>query len=242
MGEGFPNDAAIIPFISSVNIACGYHAGDEDIMQQTILLAMQHHVAIGAHPSYPDRENFGRKQMDLPPKSIYELVHEQVKLLKRLAEKHGATLHHVKPHGALYNAAAVDGLLAVAICEAIKSIDTRLILYGLSGSEFTKAAKKTGLSFASEIFADRTYQDNGSLTPRTAANALVEDVNLSVERILEMVVHEKTTTTSGKTIALSADTVCIHGDGKHAALFAEKISLLLNQNGIDVAAPAGFIR
>src|SRR5882762_6659836 len=169
MGEGMDCDAAIFPFISSANIACGYHAGDPDTMRRTVELALRHHVAIGAHPSYPDRENFGRIDIlgkSLHPEEIPGMIVDQLILLQAICDEFGARLHHVKPHGALYNRAAKDAEVSHLICRAIREFDPSLLLYGLSGSAMKQAAQQCGLRFVSEVFADRTYQQDGSLTPR----------------------------------------------------------------------------
>ncbi len=232
MGEGYETDALIMPYISSVNIACGYHAGDEATIQHTIALALKHNVAVGAHPSYPDKENFGRKEMEMNTNEVFSMVSTQIQLVKSIAEKMGTKMHHVKPHGALYNAAAVKPELASAIVSAIKSIDENLILYGLPDSELEKAALKDGVRFAAEVFSDRTYTDQGMLTPRTAPNAMIVDVNESIHQVLQMVKEGTVLSTHKKIIQIKADTICIHGDGMHAVEFAEKICVSLNKNNI----------
>jgi 5-oxoprolinase (ATP-hydrolysing) subunit A len=236
MGEGIGNDASIMPFITSANIACGFHAGDEDTMKQTIQLALFHNVAIGAHPSFNDKNNFGRTEMHLSPQQLYDLITTQVYLLQTLATKEGARLHHVKPHGALYNMAAADAEMSHTIAKAISDVDASLILYGLSNSHLITEAEKLGLRIASEVFADRTYQDNGKLTPRSQPNALIEDEEASLQQVLQMIEQQTVTTVSGKTIAIKADTICLHGDGKHAAEFAEHIHRSLKQKRIDIKA------
>src|SRR5262245_8034460 len=171
LGEGMENDEAIMPYISSANIACGYHAGDEKMMKQTIELCKKYNVAVGAHPSYPDRENFGRTDMLLPPTEVYEIVIKQINVLEKIALANGASLHHVKPHGALYNMAARDRSLASLIALAILDTNSKYILYGLSGSYLVKEGKNHGLKIANEVFADRTYKDDGSLTSRNKPGA-----------------------------------------------------------------------
>jgi UPF0271 protein len=223
MGEGIGNDEAIMPFITSANIACGYHAGDEATMRKTVLLAKEAGVAIGAHPSYPGRENFGRTEVNLTAEEVYELVTKQVKLLQDISAACGAVVHHVKPHGALYNKAAKDAGIANAIAQAVKDTDKNLVLYGLSGSCLISEAKAIGLKTAGEAFADRTYQDDGSLTPRSQPDALIEDEAISVRQVLQMVQEKRVTTISGKLIPIVAETICIHGDGKNAAALARKI-------------------
>jgi UPF0271 protein len=232
MGEGFDTDALIMPYISSVNIACGYHAGDESTIQHTIALALKHNVAIGAHPSYPDKENFGRKTMDMNTNEVFNIVSTQILLVKSIAEKMGTKMSHVKPHGALYNSAAVKPELASAIVTAIKSIDENLILYGLPDSELEKAALNEGVRFAAEVFSDRTYTDEGRLTPRTAANAMIVDADDSIHQVLQMINDGTVLSTNKKIIHIKADTICIHGDGAHAVEFAEKISVSFNNNNI----------
>lgn len=223
MGEGMNNEEAIMPFISSANIACGYHAGDEDIMKRTIELALKHGVSIGAHPSFPDRENFGRTEMRLEPDVLYDMIVLQIKILDTIAEMSDAGLHHVKPHGALYNMAAKDPELASIIARAVKDSDPDLILYGLSGSHLISEARSIGLRTASEAFADRTYRDDGSLTPRTEPNALIEDTKEVLRQVKQMMQEGTVRTVSGKTIPILAETICIHGDGMHAVEFAKAI-------------------
>jgi UPF0271 protein len=229
MGEGIGNDEAIMPFISSANIACGFHAGDDVIMNNTVLLAKKYDVAVGAHPSFFDRENFGRTEMKLTPEEIYELVQKQIKILKSIATKHEVVMQHVKPHGALYNMSAKYSDVAQAIAMGIKDYDANLILFGLSGSYSIKEAVKHGLKTKSEVFADRTYQEDGSLTPRSQANALIHDTSDAVAQALQMVLKKTVITVSGKTIPVIADTVCIHGDSAHAVAFAKAIHAALSK-------------
>jgi UPF0271 protein len=223
MGEGISNDEAIMPFISSANIACGYHAGDEEIMKRTVELAIKHKISIGAHPSYPDRENFGRTNIRLPLNEVYDLVTKQIHLLKEITRSAGASLHHVKPHGALYNMAARSKPLAVVIALAVKDVDEKLKLYGLSGSHLIMEAQKIGIKSVSEVFADRSYQDDGRLTPRSNPEALINDTDKAVQQVLQMIKEGTVTTVSGKVIPIVAETICIHGDGEHAVEFAKAI-------------------
>lgn len=243
MGEGIGNpalpagrDELLMPYISSANIACGYHAGDENIMKETVALCIRHNVSIGAHPSFPDRENFGRAEMKLAPDEIYDLVSAQIKLLDEIVKAAGSELKHVKPHGALYNMAARNAQLAAIISLAVKDHNHKLILFGLSGSHLIKQGKNMGLKTASEVFADRTYLDSGNLTPRNLPGALIEDANKSVRQVLQMV-HEGTVTSLlGKKIPIMADTVCIHGDGAHAVEFAKAIFQSLKEKNIEINA------
>ena len=223
MGEGIGNEELLMPYINSANIACGYHAGDEATMQHVIELCLQYHVNIGAHPSFPDRENFGRTEMDLSLFQIHNLVTEQLVILNRLVKKSGARLHHVKPHGALYNMAAKNTGMAHAIAKAVKNFDAALILYGLSGSKLIDMAKEEGLQTANEVFADRTYQPDGSLTSRALRNALHTNADDVVRQVIKFVKQNKVITVTGEEIAVKADTVCIHGDGVHAVEFARSI-------------------
>lgn len=236
LGEGCSTDEAIMPFISSANIACGYHAGDVDTIKQTLALAKQHRVAIGAHPSYPDRANFGRKEMDLPIEEIKSLVSEQIKIVQSLAASMGLSLHHVKPHGALYNKAAKDETTAIAIAEAVYAIDPSLILFGLANSESGKAAKKLGLTFYNEVFADRTYTEQGQLTPRTEPNALITTDEEAMRQVLQMLKEETVTSSKGKIIPIQADTICIHGDGEHAVSFAKHINTLIKNSNFKISS------
>ncbi len=223
MGEGIGNDELIMPLITSANIACGYHAGDEDTMKQTVELAMKSNVFIGVHPSFLDRENFGRTDIRIPLSEVYDLVTKQIYLLIQTIKTAGASLHHVKPHGALYNMAARAKPLAAVVALAVKDVDEKFKLYGLSGSHLINEAKKIGVKAVSEVFADRTYQDDGSLTPRSKPNALIEDTDKAVQQVLQMIKEGTVTTVSGKIIPITAETICIHGDGKQAVEFAKAI-------------------
>ena len=236
MGEGVGNDGIIMPFISSANIACGYHAGDEEIMKQTVELAIKNNVAIGAHPSFFDRENFGRIEMNLPADEIYDLVFLQLRKIDKIVKGENRRLHHVKPHGALYNMSAKHREIARAIAQAVKDFDEELILFVLSGSIAIDEAKAINLKTANEVFADRTYQDDGSLTPRSQRNALIEDVDKAVQQALQMIKQKTVTSTSGKTIQINADTICIHGDGKNAVPLAKAIHDAVKKEGIVLRA------
>ena len=227
LGEGIGNDELIIPFITSANIACGYHAGDIDTMHQTIAACLKHNVSIGAHPSFLDRENFGRTEIAMPLDELYELIIQQLIIFFEVADSFGEKINHVKPHGVLYNMSAKDALIANIIAKAVNDFDSNLILYGLSGSHSISEANAIGLKTASEVFADRTYQDDGSLTPRSKPDALITDVEKMIEQISQMTKDGNITTTSGKSIPIKAETICIHGDGKHAIEFAKAIHTLI---------------
>jgi UPF0271 protein len=234
MGEGAGNDEAIMPFISAANIACGYHAGDEDTIKKTIGLALKYGVAIGAHPGFADKENFGRLETEMPLPAVYDLVAEQVTLVQKIARGFGTGLHHVKPHGALYNMAAKNKPLAEVIAKAIKDVDDTLIVYGLYNSFLISAAEETGLQTAGEVFADRRYSGQGKLVPRTVHGAVIEEEEDAVKQVLQVVLQNTVTTIEGGNIAVHPQTVCIHGDGKQAAAFAEKINRLLQANCITI--------
>lgn len=223
MGEGMGNDEAIMPFITSANIACGAHAGDEKTARTTILLAKLHGVNIGAHPSFPDRRNFGRTEIETTPQEVYNLITEQLILFQKIVDAAGAKLHHVKPHGALYNMAAWDAALAGAVAQAVADLNPSLVLFGLSGSASIHEAERLGLKAWHEVFADRTYGDNGSLTPRSQQGALIEEEEKAVTQVLQMVQRGTVTAVSGREIPIAADTVCVHGDGAYAVQFAKAI-------------------
>ena len=242
MGEAFgnypmPNDEILFKYISSANIACGFHAGDPKVMQDTVALAIQNNVAIGAHPGLPDLQGFGRREMKISPKEAYQITIYQIGALSGFVKAAHAKLNHVKPHGALYNMAARDVKLAQAIVDAIHDFDPSLILYGLAGSEMIIAASKIGLKSASEVFADRTYQDDGSLTPRSLANALITNEKDSLAQVLKMINQQQVISVNQKVISLKADTLCIHGDGEHAVEFAKTIHQTLKNEGITIKAP-----
>ncbi|MEZ5346818.1 MAG: 5-oxoprolinase subunit PxpA [Pyrinomonadaceae bacterium] len=239
MGESFGswkmgNDAAIIKYVTSVNIACGFHAGDPTTMRKTVELALENSVAIGAHPSFPDLQGFGRREMSLDPAEVYDIVAYQVSALKGVCEASGGKLHHVKPHGALYNQAAKQEELSAAVANSVRSIDAGLILYGLSGSFLISEAEKVGLKTSSEVFADRTYRDDGSLTPRSENNALIVDTETAVCQVLQMINERSVTSTKGKIVPIRAETVCIHGDGENALEFARRLNESLVRNVVEI--------
>ena len=243
MGESFGawkmgNDDALMNYVSSVNIACGFHAGDAGVMRQTVKNAIEKNVAVGAHPSFPDLQGFGRREMKLSPHEIFDIVLYQISALKGICEASGARLHHVKPHGALYNQATKSAKIAAAIADAVKNLDENLILYGLSGSFLISEAEKIGLETASEVFADRTYQTDGSLTARSSENALITDAEKAIAQVLQMIKEKTVTTVAGDKIPIRAETVCIHGDGAHALEFAREINRSLRENGIELTSGA----
>ena len=236
LGEGLATDEQIIPLISSANIACGFHAGNTDTMKRTIELCMQHGVSIGAHPSWPDLENFGRTEIQRTSDEIFNIVTEQLEIISAITKQLGGKLHHVKPHGALYNQSAKDQSIAAAIAKAVYDFDSNLLLFGLSGSISLTEANALQLKTVHEAFADRTYQDDGSLTPRSQPNAFVETEQKALQQILQMINQQSVTSVSGKIVPVKADTICIHGDGKNAVAFATTISSALQQAHIDIKA------
>lgn len=229
LGEGAGHDAELMSLITSANIACGAHAGDEATMRATVALAQQHGVAIGAHPGFADRENFGRREIGLPPGELAKLVGDQIAALARLAP-----LTHVKPHGALYNLAARDAAVAKVIAEAVRATGAPLVLFALAGSELVRAGRAAGLQVAEEVFADRTYQRDGSLTPRSRADALIDDEARAVAQVLRMVREGKVRATDGTDVSIRADTICVHGDGPHAVAFARLLRTELAHAGVEL--------
>lgn len=233
LGEGAGHDAELMPLITSASIACGIHAGDGDTMRRTVELALRHGVGIGAHPSLDDRAHFGRRELPVSPDEVQVLVLTQTRLLQIIARQCGARVAHVKPHGALYNMAARDPALAAAVAGAVHEADPGLILFGLAGSELLPAGRARGLRVASEVFADRTYQADGSLTPRAQPGALIEDANAAVAQVRQMVRDGVVTATDGSKVPITADTVCLHGDGPHAVFFANRLRTELNKSMIE---------
>ena len=225
LGEGCANDGALLSIVTSANIACGWHAGDEQTMRDTIRAAHRHGVAIGAHPSFPDRKNFGRTNMVRSPADIYSDVVAQVETLRAIAGEVGATLRHVKAHGALYNMASRDREMAEAIVRAVRDVDANLYVYGLAGSEVTAAARVAGLRAIEEIFADRRYTRGGDLVPRSLPGALIEDEDEAASQALSMIANG------------AGETVCVHGDTPQAVTLARTIRARLIAAGVDVAPP-----
>ena len=231
LGEGFPNDAELMPLINSVNIACGYHAGDEDTMRRTVALALEHGVAIGAHPGFADRAHFGRRERRLSEQGYYDLVLEQVRIIADVTHAADAVVRHVKPHGALYHLSAQNPEVAHAIARAVRDFDPRLALLGRSGSASIGEAEKLGLRTVSEVFADRRYQPDSTLTPRTEPDALIETEADCLRQVYEMVVHGRVQASDGRFIPIRAETICLHGDGEHAVAFARTLRRFLKSPG-----------
>ncbi len=227
-------DEIIMPYLSSCNIACGFHSGDPVTIERTIQMAIDHNVAIGAHPSFPDLQGFGRRVMHIPPTELTAIIRYQIAALKGMTNALGGTLHHVKPHGALYNFAAKNEAAAQAIIDAIKSIDQQLIVYGLPGSFLEKQAKKANQFFAKEAFADRRYERDGSLRARTHEGAVIEQENEVLAQVKMMVTEKQIKTHNGEIIPLQADTICLHSDTQGAAKLARQIHEMLTSNAIKI--------
>jgi UPF0271 protein len=223
-----------MPLISSANIACGGHAGDETTMRATILLAKEHEVAIGAHPGFADRENFGRIETSASPLEIRGLVLSQVQHLLAIALQCNARVRHVKPHGALYNMAARDREVAQAVADAVYEADPRLLLVGLAGSQLLAAGAACGLSTVAEAFADRTYRADGSLTPRGEPGALITDEKAVAAQVVRLAREGKVIATDGSEVSISSETICLHGDGDRAVAFALSLRSALTEAGLEI--------
>ena len=234
MGEGMGNEEAIMPFISSANISCGFHAGNTDAIKKTIELALKHQVAIGAHPGYADKVNFGRISQMVSLLELAELIAEQMYVFEKIALPLGATLHHVKLHGALYNDCAKEASLSKIFIQTIQAIDPDLIIYGLSGSQTITQAKIMGQAFANEVFADRTYQPDGHLTPKYLDHAMIDNAQEACEQVLQIIFDKKVNTVHGSPISIEANTVCIHGDSTLAIEIARALHESLRKKDIEI--------
>ncbi|MCY6369189.1 LamB/YcsF family protein [Clostridium ganghwense] len=237
MGESFGaykigNDEEILQFITSANIACGFHGGDPSVMNKTVKLALEKNVAVGAHVGFQDLVGFGRRNMHISPREVYDITVYQIGALYGFVKAYGGRMNHVKPHGSLYNMAARSEELSRAIVEAVYKVNPELILFGLSGSKLVKEGQKVGIKVANEVFADRTYTDKGTLTPRKEENALIDDRNEASKQVIRMIKDRKVISASGNEIDIKADTICIHGDGEHALAFARRIRDELKNNDI----------
>jgi 5-oxoprolinase (ATP-hydrolysing) subunit A len=235
VGEGIGHDAALMPALTSANIACGRHAGDVGTMTETVALAVASGVAIGAHPGFDDRAHFGRRELTLSTADIVSLVADQIRDLVSVARAAGAAVTHVKPHGALYNMAARDRQLARAVAEGVASVDASLVLFGLSGSELVRAGEEAGLRTASEAFADRGYRSDGSLLPRDSPGAVLHDPPAVIARAVAMVREGTVEASDGSRIGLRVDTLCVHGDTPGAAALAGRLRAALVSAGFNVA-------
>jgi UPF0271 protein len=242
MGESFGawrmgDDEALLQHVSSANIACGFHAGDPSVMRRTLQAAAARGVAVGAHPGFPDLAGFGRRNMEIAPETVYDLVAYQVGALLGLARTVGVQLAHVKAHGALYNMAVTDAALAAAIARAVHDVDAGLIFFGLPGSPLIEAGERLGLRTANEVFADRGYEPDGSLTPRRKPGAFIDDAEAAARRAVRMVLENVIEARDGSTIDVRADTICVHGDGAHAAPIARLLRQRLEEAGVSILPP-----
>jgi UPF0271 protein len=240
MGESYGawkmgDDAGIMPFISSANIACGFHGGDPATIRKTVRLALDNGVAIGAHPSLPDIQGFGRRVMKISPQDMYDLVVYQAGAVEAFARAAGSKLHHIKCHGALYNMAATDEGLSEAMARAAK--DLGVMVYTLSNSAMMKVVKGKGVRALGEVFADRGYSDDGTLAPRDKPGGMIEDAAQSVKQALGMIEDGIVVSLNGKRVPVAADTLCLHGDQPNAVVFAKKLRETFAQKGIQIAAP-----
>lgn len=228
------NDESILQYITSANLACGFHASDPVVMAKSVKLCKENHVAVGAHPGFPDLQGFGRRNMVIPPAEVKAMVMYQIGALDVFCRANGLTMQHVKPHGALYNMAGKDYALAQAVCEAVAEINPELILMAQAGSQLQKAGEELHLKVAKEIFADRAYEEDGSLVARSKPGAMITDEDEAICRVITMVREGKTTAITGKEIPIQADTVCVHGDGEKALLFVQKLRKAFLSEGITV--------
>lgn len=241
LGESFGNykigmDEEVIPLISSANVACGYHASDPIVMDKTIKMAKEAGIGVGAHPGFPDLMGFGRRNMAVSPAEAAAYVTYQLGALYAFTHKYDVPIQHVKPHGALYNMAGKDYDLALAICQAVKDFDPNLILLGLSGSEMIRAAGDIGLKCANEFFADRAYEEDGSLVNRRKEGAMITDEEEAIARVVRVVKEQKVRTITGKDIELKIDSICVHGDGQKALAFVQLIRERLAAEGVAITS------
>lgn len=247
IGESFGNyklglDEEVIQHISSANIACGWHAGDPVVMEKTVEIAVKKGVAVGAHPGYPDLMGFGRREMVVTAEEAKAYVKYQIGALWGFAKSKGVKIQHIKPHGALYNMAAINPALAKAIAEAVYEVDPNMILVGLANSELIKAGKEVGLKVANEVFADRAYNPDGTLVSRKLEGAVIHDPDKAMARVVRMVKEGKVEAINGEDIEIQADTICVHGDNPQAVAFVDAIRRTLEDEGIQVAAMEEFIK
>jgi len=234
-------DKEVLEVITSANIACGLHAGDPMVMAETVQIAAKNQVEIGAHPGFPDLQGFGRRNMNLSYEEVKNYVIYQIGALEAFARKEGKSLQHVKPHGALYNMAAKDYRLALAIAEAIKEVNPELILLALAKSEMVKAAQEIGLKVAQEVFADRGYNPDGTLVARGTPGAMIHDKSIAIPRVVRMVTEGKVTAINGEEISIKADSICVHGDNPLAIEFVREIRAALKEANVKIEPLKNFI-
>lgn len=227
-------DEEILQYVSSANVACGWHAGDAVVMEATVALAKKYGTAVGAHPGFPDLMGFGRRNMVVTPEEAKAYVKYQLGALMAFTQSHGVKLQHLKPHGALYNMAAVDEKLAKAMCEAVYEVNKDIIFMGLAGSKMITAAEEMGLKTASEVFADRAYNDDGTLVSRKLPGSMIKDKDLAIKRVVRMVKEGKVETINGNDISIKADSICVHGDNPKALEFVKNIRETLIAEGVEI--------
>jgi UPF0271 protein len=237
LGEGAGHDAELFELISSANIATGFHAGDSDTMHAAVCGAKEHGVAVGAHPSFFDRENFGRKELKVSNEEVFGAVAYQLGIFQAIASALDVRPNHVKPHGALYNMTVREAKLADAIARAIESVDSKLILFAPDKSELARAGEAHGLQIAREIFADRNYLNDGWLVPRTRPDALLHDPKQAAARVLRMLREGKVRSVEGSDVDVRGETICVHGDTPGAVEFARELRTRLESEGVRISAP-----
>ena len=246
LGESFGRytlgmDDKVIPLITSANVACGFHASDPVVMKKTIEMAKEAGIRVGAHPGYPDLMGFGRRNMNVSPAEAKAYTLYQIGALDAFCKASGVEMQHVKPHGAFYNMAAKDYKLAKGICEAIAEYNPKLILMALAGSEMIRAGQDCGLRTASEVFADRAYEEDGTLVARTKEGAMITDENEAIARVIRMVKEQKVQAITGRDVSLKADSICVHGDGASALAFVAKIRESFAREGIEICPLADIV-
>lgn len=239
LGESFGNyhigmDEEILKFISSANIACGYHGGDPLVMDKTIALAKKFNVAVGAHPGYPDLMGFGRRNMSVSFEEAKAYIKYQLGAMMAFTKAHHIKIQHVKPHGAMYNMAAIDFNFAKAICEGIYEVDKNLIVLGLANSKLIEAGMAVGLKTANEVFADRQYNEDGTLVSRTLEGAVIKDKDLAIRRVIDLVKNHRVKSINGNYINIKADSICVHGDNPKALEFVEHIRKSLLKEDVKI--------
>lgn len=247
LGESFGNykiglDEEVIKYVSSVNIACGWHAGDPEVMEKTIKMAIENGVAVGAHPGFPDLIGFGRRNLSVKPSEMKAYIKYQLGALMAFAKAKNEKIQHVKPHGAMYNMAAKDSVLSIAIAEAIYEVDKDIILLGLANSELVKAGKHVGLKVANEVFADRAYNADGTLVVRSKEGSVIHDADVAISRVIRMIKEGKVTAITGEDVEINAQSICVHGDNPEAVEFVKKIKTKLQKEGVEVTAISNFVK
>lgn len=247
LGEGFGNykiglDEEVIKHVTSVNVACGWHAGDPLVMEKTIKAAKKNKVAVGAHPGFPDLMGFGRRNLLVSPSEMKVYIKYQLGALMAFAKGEGKKIQHLKPHGAMYNMAAKNSVLAMAIAEAIYEVDKDIILLGLANSELIKAGEQVGLKVANEVFADRAYNADGTLVSRSKEGAVIHDADIAISRVIRMIKEGKVTAITGEDVEINAQSICVHGDNPEAVEFVKRIKAKLQEEGIEVTSISNFIK